>query len=68
VDGLPVSNKFDTILVIVDKSPNMDIFILLKNPFKAQIVAQAIFDNIYCRHGLLKLLIYDQEKIFISSF
>jgi hypothetical protein len=68
VEGLPLSNKFDTILVIVDKFSKYGHFIPLKHPFTAQSVAQAFLDNVYCRHGLPQVLISDRDKIFISSF
>lgn len=68
IEGLPKSNKFDTILVIVDKFSKYGHFVPLKHPFTAQTVAQAFLDNVYYRHGLPQVLISDRDKIFISSF
>jgi hypothetical protein len=68
IEGLPKSNKFDTILVVVDMFSKYGHFIPLKHPFTAKIVAQAFLDNVYCRHGLPKVLISDRDKIFISTF
>jgi glycerophosphoryl diester phosphodiesterase len=68
IEGLPKSNKFDTILVIVDKFSKYGHFIPLKHPFTAQTVAQAFLENVYCRHGLPQVLISNRDKIFISSF
>ncbi|KAK1693114.1 hypothetical protein QYE76_009811 [Lolium multiflorum] len=52
IEGLPVSNKFDTILVVVDKLTKFGHFIPLKHPFTASTVAQAFFDTVYRLHGL----------------
>jgi hypothetical protein len=68
IEGLPISNKFDTILVIVDKFSKYGHFIPLKHPFTAQTVAQAFVDNVYCRHGMPQVLISDRDKIFVSAF
>jgi hypothetical protein len=68
IEGLPKSNNFDTILVIVDKFSKYGHFIPLKHPFSAQTVAQAFVDHVYCRHGMPQVLISDRDKIFVSSF
>jgi hypothetical protein len=68
IEGLPNSNKFDTILVVVDKFLKYGHFIPLKHPFTAKTMAHAFLDNLYCRHGLPKVLISDRDKIFISAF
>jgi hypothetical protein len=68
IEGLPVSNKFDTILVVVDKLTKFGHFIPLKHPFTATTVAQAFFDTVYRLHGLPKVIITDRDKIFVSHF
>jgi hypothetical protein len=49
IEGLPKSNTFDTILVVVDKFSKYGYFIPLKHPFTAKTVAQVFLDNVYCR-------------------
>lgn len=68
IEGWPKSNGFDTILVIVDKFSKYGHFIPLKHPFTAHTVAQLFVNNVYCQHGMPKVLISDRDKIFISSF
>jgi hypothetical protein len=68
IEGLPVSGKFDTILVVVDKFTKFGHFIPLKHPFTAATVAQLFLDNIYCHHSMPKVIISDRDKIFLSKF
>lgn len=53
VEGLPTSNRFNTMLVVVDKFTKYGHFVLLAHPFTALQVAQVYMDNIYRLHGLL---------------
>lgn len=68
IEGLPVSNRYDTILVIIDKFSKYGHFVPLKLPFTAHKVAQAFLDNVYCRHGMPQVLISDRDKVFTSAF
>ncbi|KAK1613841.1 hypothetical protein QYE76_019358 [Lolium multiflorum] len=54
IEGLPISGKYDTILVAVDKFTKFGHFIPLKHPFTAATVAQAFVDNVYCFHSIPK--------------
>jgi hypothetical protein len=68
IEGFPLSNRFDTILVVVDKLTKFGHFIPLKHPFTATTVAQAFMDNVYSLHGLPKVLISDRDNVFTSTF
>jgi hypothetical protein len=68
IEGLPLSGKFDTILVVVDKFSKFGHFIPLRHPFTAASVAQLYMDNVYKLHSMPKVLISDRDKIFVSSF
>jgi hypothetical protein len=68
IEGLPSSNKFDTILVIIDKLTKFAHFIPLKHPFTAASIAQVFMDGVYRYHGMPQVLISDRDKIFTSSF
>jgi hypothetical protein len=67
VEGLPKSNHFDTIMVVVDKFSKYGHFIPLAHPFIAMQVAQAFMDNIYKFHGLPQQIISDRDRIFTST-
>lgn len=66
IEGLPTSNRFDTILVVVDKFSKYGHFIPLKHPFTAASVAELFMDNVFRLHSMPKVLISDRDKVFIS--
>ena len=68
IEGLPVLESANAILVVVDKFSKFAHFIALKHPFTAQSVAQLFLDNVYRLHGLPKSIISDRDKIFASLF
>jgi hypothetical protein len=47
IEGLPKSQKFDTIMVVIDKYTKYAHFIPLAHPFSALNVAQAYLDSVY---------------------
>jgi hypothetical protein len=68
IEGLPKSESYDTILVVVDRFSKYAHFIPLHQPFTAQTVAQAVFDNVVKLHGLPKTIVSDRDKIFTGHF
>lgn len=67
VEGLPKSNRFDTIMVVVDKFTKYAHFIPLAHPFTALQVALCYLDNVYKLHGLPQSIISDWDRIFTST-
>lgn len=68
IEGLPKSNSYDSILVIIDKFSKYGHFLPLKHPFTAQHVAQVFVDNIYRLHGMPSAIISDRDMVFTSLF
>jgi hypothetical protein len=68
IEGLPLSGRYDTILVVVDKFAKFGHFIPLRHPFTAASVAQLFMDNVYRLHSMPKVLISDRDKVFLSNF
>lgn len=52
IEGLPKSQRFDTILVVIDKFTKYAYFVPLSHSFITLTVAQACMENIYKLHGL----------------
>lgn len=66
VEGLPQSNRFNVILVVVDKFIKYGHFVPWAHPFIALQVAQLYMDHIYHLHGLPQVIISDRDRIFTS--
>ena len=66
--GLPKSEGYDVILVIVDRFTKSAHFIPIKHPFTAPTIARAVFDNVVKLHGMPKTIVSDRDKIFTSTF
>ena len=67
IEGLPHSNRFNAILVVVDKLTKYGHFLPLAHPFTALQVAQLYLANIYKLHGLPTTIISDRDRIFTSN-
>lgn len=67
VEGLPPSDKYNAILVMIDKFTKYGHFIPLSYPFTALQVAQLYIHSIYKLHGLPKTIISDRDRIFTSA-
>ena len=55
IGGLPASNKFDVIMVVIDRFTKYAHFVPLSHPFTALQVAQLYVNHIYKLHGLPKI-------------
>jgi hypothetical protein len=68
IEGLPVSNGFSFILVVVDKFTKFAHFYLLKHPFTVVLVASTFLNYVVKLHCLPKTIVSDRDKMFISAF
>jgi hypothetical protein len=57
VEGLPVSENKDIILVVVDRFTKYAHFISLKHPINVRVVAKAFSDNVFKLHGLPTVIV-----------
>ena len=62
-----VKGKF-VILVVVDQLSKYALFVALSHPYTTASIAQVFLDNIYKLHGLSTSIIFDRDKIFVSTF
>ncbi|KAJ0444029.1 putative nucleotidyltransferase, Ribonuclease H [Helianthus annuus] len=68
IGGLPNSQGYDSILVIVDRLTKYGHFIPLKHPYTAVKVAQVVMDNVFKIHGCPQTIVSDRDALFLSKF
>lgn len=68
VEGLPKSQGYTVILVVVDRLTKFAHFVAVKHPFTATTIAQLFMDNIVKLHGLPHSIVTDRDTIFLSNF
>lgn len=68
IEGLPKSNGFSVILVIVDRLTKYAHFIPVKHPYTTASIAQLFLDHIVKLHGLPSTIVTDRDTIFLSNF
>jgi hypothetical protein len=64
VEGLPKSEGYNTILVVVDRYSKYAHFFPLRRPFSDATVAQFFLDNVVKLPGNPKTLVSDRDKIY----
>ena len=67
MEGLPKSDGFSVVLVVVDRLTKYAHFFPLKHPFSALSVARVLFDGVLKLHGLPNTMVFDRDKVFTSS-
>lgn len=68
IEGLPLSDGFNVIMVVVDRFTKFAHFVPLKHPYTAPSVARLFVDSIVKLHGMPRTIISDRDRIFTSSF
>lgn len=67
IEGLPTSDRFNAIMVVIDKFTKYAHFIPIHHPYTAIQIAKIYLDNIYKLHGLPKIMISDRDPVFTST-
>lgn len=67
VEGLPLSENKDLILVVVDRFTKYAHFIAMKHPITVESVARAFSETIFKLHGMSVVIVTDRDKIFTSN-
>ena len=68
IEGLPYSNGYTAIMVVVNWLTKYAHFVVLKHPFTTVIVAKAFVANVVRLHGIPTSIVNNRDKVFISSF
>ncbi|MBW0509721.1 hypothetical protein O181_049436 [Austropuccinia psidii MF-1] len=68
ITQLPLSNSFDSILVIVDRFPKMAVFIPTMSSIASLDLAHLFIRNIFSKNGLSSSINSDRGSLFVSSF
>ncbi|MBW0558244.1 hypothetical protein O181_097959 [Austropuccinia psidii MF-1] len=64
----PLSNKFDSILSVVDRFSKIAIFIPTYGAITALELAQIFISHVFYKHGLPVSIVSDRGSLFVSSF
>ncbi|MBW0588495.1 hypothetical protein O181_128210 [Austropuccinia psidii MF-1] len=64
ITQLPLSNSFDSILVIVDRFTKMAVFILTMSSITSLDLAHLFIKNIFSKHGLPSSILSDRGPLF----
>ena len=68
ITGLPHSNAFTIIMVVVDRLSKFAHFLPLKADYNSKKVAELFIANIVKLHGIPRSIVSDRDKVFISQF
>lgn len=68
IEGLPKSNGYDVILVVVDRLTKYAHFVAIKHPYTTADIAQVFMDRIVKLHGLPQSIVSDRDTVFVSTF
>lgn len=67
IKGLPKSQGYDIVLVVVDKFSKYSHFIPMKHPYTTLSLAMAFMHNIFKLHGLPLAIISDRDRVFTNN-
>ena len=68
IEGLPKSEGYTVIMVVVDRLTKFAHFVAVKHPYTASSIAHLFMDNVVKLHGLPNSIVTDRDTIFVSQF
>lgn len=68
IEGLPKSNKYNEVIVVVNRLSKYANFLPLVHPYTTKSVAKLFVEYVIKLHRLPHSIIMDQDRIFVSNF
>lgn len=68
IEGLPKSQGFDVIFLVVDHPWKYSHFIGLRHLYSVKVVAKVFIKEVVRLHGYLKSIVSNRHKVFLSNF
>ncbi|CAA0836351.1 Uncharacterized mitochondrial protein AtMg00850, partial [Striga hermonthica] len=68
IEGLPNSNGFDGVMIVVDRLTKYAHFIPITHPYTAKSIARLFVEYVMKLHGAPRSIVSDRDRIFMSSF
>jgi hypothetical protein len=68
IEGLPLSQGYSIIWVVVDRLTKYAHFLALKHPYTAEKLAQVFMNQLFKLHGMPQTIISDRDATFTSKF
>lgn len=68
VEGLPLSEGYSVILVVVDRLTKYAHFLALKHPYTSDKLAQLFIGQLFKLHGMPHSIISDKDTTVTSKF
>jgi len=68
IEGLPVSDGYDMILVIVCRFTKMALFIPTYRDIDAEVLASIFLRHVFAKHGTPSDIVSDRGKLFVAQF
>jgi hypothetical protein len=68
IEGLPPSNGYDAVLVIVDRLTKAALFIECNTTDNAPTLATLYLKHVFSKHGVPHDIVSDRGKLFVSKF